>query len=153
MAKCVCVCVHVCVCLAFISRGWLFAGGQVVFTVLLPCSVRLCVCVEAPRGTGSVVTLRTLAGTMRGKGLVLLHTHLCLFIAPSLILLFVIQVCFAEPNYLKHSRRYSKCSNRHILHLWIGDVADYIIIKQSVCFVSAPRSVLRICAASPLERD
>lgn len=46
MCACACVCVEVwvgvCVYLAFISRGWLFAWGQVLFTVLLPCSVSVC---------------------------------------------------------------------------------------------------------------
>lgn len=92
-------CVCVCVCSAFISKGWLFARGQVLSTVLLPFSVS--VCGDSQGGSSCSYTQgRTVGsvGTRRREmppSLTFTHSlHLC---NTPRVLLLVFQVHFAEP--------------------------------------------------------
>ena len=111
----VCVCVIVCVCLAFISRGWLFAWGQVLFSVplLLPCSVSVCGDTQGDWKCSYTQgrTVDTHRNKARERSRSLTHS-LCLLVSASLVRLFVIQVRFAQPNGPG-----DKCGNRHIWQL------------------------------------
>lgn len=116
-----CMCACVCVCSAFISKGWLFARGQVLSAVLLPFSVS--VCGDSQGGSSCSYTQgRTVGsvGTRRREmphSLTLTHSlHLCK--APR-VLLLVCQVQFAEPSEPSQA-----------LHLTVlfGGVADSIMV-------------------------
>lgn len=100
-----------CVCLAFICRGWLFAWGQGLFTVLLPCRVSVCEVSQGDRKRSYI-----LARTRDAHSLYTFY-----YVRLSFIL-----VCLT--NGLKNFHVVNAESHLAALPVtvWIGDLVDYI---------------------------
>lgn len=100
-----------CVCLAFICRGWLFAWGQGLFTVLLPCRVSAC---EVSLGDRKCSYI--LARTRDAHSLYTFY-----YVRLSFLL-----VCLT--NGLKNFHVVNAASHLAALlvTVWIGDLVDYI---------------------------